>query len=127
MVLSALTKGGYTYREQIIIGRRPGGGKHRIDLLVKTPDAQQIPVSMKWQQVSGTAEQKVPYEIVCLADAVRKSQGKFKKAYIVLGGEGWTLREYYLNGNLQEYLRNCESVEIISLEGFVAKANQTEL
>jgi hypothetical protein len=127
MVLSALTKGGYAYREQVIIGQRPGGSKHKIDLLVTTPQGQQIPVSMKWQQVSGTAEQKVPFEIVCLADAVHTSQGKFEKAYVVLGGEGWTLREYYLSGNIHQHLKNCDSVEIISLEGFVAKANQRKL
>jgi hypothetical protein len=127
MVFSALTKGGYAFREQVVIGLRPGGGRHRVDLLVTTPDAQQIPVSMKWQQVSGTAEQKVPFEILCLADVVHKSKGKFKKAYVVLGGEGWTLREYYLSGNIQQYMRNCESVEIVSLEGFVAKANQRKL
>ena len=82
---------------------------------------------MKWQQVPGTTEEKVPYEIICLADAVHKSQGNFRKAYIVLGGEGWRLREYYLTGSIQQFLRNCESVEVISLEGFVAKANQRKL
>ncbi len=95
--------------------------------MITAPDGQQTPVSMKWQQVSGTAEQKVPFEIICLADAVHNSEGKFKRAYLVLGGEGWTLREYYLSGNIQKYLKNCESVEIISLEGFVAKANQGKL
>jgi hypothetical protein len=127
MALSGLTKGGYTYRKQVVIGQRPGGGKHKVDLLVNAPDAEQIPVSMKWQQVSGTAEQKVPFEIICLADAVHKSQGKFKKAYVVLGGEGWTLREYYVGGEIQRYLQNCEQVEVVSFETFVSKANQGKL
>jgi hypothetical protein len=128
MALSALTKDGYSFRGQVIIGQRPSGRKHKVDILVTAEsDPQQIPISMKWQQVPGTTEEKVPYEIICLADAVHKSQGKFKKAYIVLGGEGWRLREYYLSGNIQQFLRNCESVEVISLEGFVAKANQRKL
>lgn len=127
MVLSALAKGGYTYREQVVIGQRPGGGKHKVDLLVTSPDGHQIPVSMKWQQVSGTAEQKVPFEIICLADAVHKSNGKYKKACIVLGGEGWTLREYYLRGDIRQYLKDCDPVEIVSLEAFVARANQGKL
>jgi hypothetical protein len=42
-------------------------------------------VSLKWQQVGGTAEQKVPFEVMCLADAVRAGH-----AYLVLGGDGWT-------------------------------------
>ena len=62
-----------------------GGGKHKVDLVVETKD-ERILVSVKWQQVSGTGEQKVPFEVMCLADAVRKSQGRFRRAYLVLGG-----------------------------------------
>lgn len=127
MVVSALRKGGYAFVDQVEIGLRPGGGKHRVDFLLTAVDGQQIPVSMKWQQVSGTAEQKVPFEIICLADAIEKSNGKFKKAYLVLGGEGWTLREYYLSGHVLQHLKNCDSVQIVSLEAFVAKANQGKL
>jgi len=127
MVLSALTKGGYSYRKQVAVGLRPGGGKHMVDLLVEGSAGEQIPVSMKWQQVSGTAEQKVPFEVISLADAIQKSGGKFKTAYLVLGGEGWTLRDYYLSGDLRQYLRNCEHVKIVSFETFVSNANQGRL
>ena len=72
-------------------------------------------------------ETKVPFEVLCLAKAVRESHSKFKKAYLVLGGSGWTLREFYVTGLIHEYLRNCEAVEIVSLEAFVAKANQSNL
>lgn len=50
-----------------------------------------ILVSMKWQQTSGTAEQEVPFEVLCLAEAVR--QGLADVSYLVLGGAGWTLRD----------------------------------
>jgi len=62
-----------------------------------------------------------------LAEAVHGSRGKFKKAYLVLGGGGWTLRDYYVSGDIRHYLRNCEPVEIVSLETFVARANQGRL
>ncbi len=127
MVLPTLTRGAYTFRKQAFVGERLGGGKHRVDVLVDAKDGGQILVSVKWQQVSGTAEQKVPFEIMCLADSVRKSQGRYKKAYLVLGGEGWTLREYFVHGNIRVYLMNCEPVEILTLESFVAKANQGNL
>ena len=39
---------------------------------------------MKWQETSGTAEQKVPFEVMCLADAVRETGAT--TAYLVLGG-----------------------------------------
>jgi len=62
-----------------------------------------------------------------LAEAVHGSRVKFKKAYLVLGGGGWTLRDYYVSGDIRHYLRNCEPVEIVSLETFVARANQGRL
>jgi len=127
MIPPALKQGGYTYTQQTLIGRRLGGSKHKIDFLVTAANGKQVAVSAKWQQTSGTAEQKVPYEIICLADAVHKSQGKYEKAYLVLAGEGWKLKEFYLGKGLLSYLKNCEVVEVISLEGFVAKANQGKL
>jgi hypothetical protein len=78
-------------------------------------------VSLKWQQVSGTAEQKVPFEVICLAEAVRT--GHFAKAYLVLGGEGWKLRNFYTGGGLKAHLTSADRVDIVTLEGFVAKAN----
>jgi len=80
---------------------------------------------MKWQQVSGTAEQKVPFEIICLLEAL--DAGRHKKAYLVLGGEGWTLRNFYVGDGLKKYLPYTGRVEIISLEGFVGRANTGRL
>ena len=127
MVLPALEQGGYAYKRQVVIGKRLGGRNHKVDLLLTTTDGSKIPVSMKWQQVSGTAEQKVPFEIMCLAEAVARSEGKLHKAYLVLGGDGWTLRDFYLGDGLKQYLKNCESVEVVKLEAFAAKANQGKL
>jgi hypothetical protein len=38
---------------------------------VAEKDERQILISVKWQQVSGTAEQKVPFEVICLVEASR--------------------------------------------------------
>src|SRR5213080_1033061 len=127
MILPALDNGGYRYKRQVVIGKRLGGHDHKVDVLVSGESDVEIPISLKWQQTSGTAEQKVPFEILCLADAVHKSRGRFNKAYLVLGGSGWTLREFYVSGQIREYLKDCEVVEIVSLETFVATANQSEL
>ena len=70
MILPALERGHYTYQTQVRAGTRCGGGTHKVDALAGK-DGQQVLVSLKWQQTSGTAEQKVPFEIMCLADAVR--------------------------------------------------------
>ena len=124
MVLPALERGGYSNKVQQKIGLRFGGGRHFVDVVAEK-DGRQFLVSMKWQQVSGTAEQKVPFEIICLADAVLT--GAFQKAYLVLGGEGWKLRSFYISGGLKEHLTHADKVEVLTLEGFVAKANQGKL
>ena len=32
MVLPALKRGGNSYRKQVLVGSRPGGGRHNVDL-----------------------------------------------------------------------------------------------
>jgi len=124
MVLPALVCGGYQARTQVRAGSRPGGRPHRVDAIAER-EGQSILVSLKWQQSSGTAEQKVPFEVMCLADAVREGLGA--KAYLVLGGPGWTLRDYFISGALTEHLVHARLVHVVSLEEFVARANSSRL
>jgi hypothetical protein len=124
MVLPALDQGGYTYNTQVNLGQRLGLGRHFVDA-VAAKDGRRFLISVKWQQVSGTAEQKVPFEVICLIEALE--MGTFEKAYVVLGGEGWTLRDFYAGGGLKKYLMNSDKVEVIRLETFVGRANQGKL
>jgi hypothetical protein len=124
MVLRALREGGYDFQQQVRIGSRPGGGRHVVDAVVET-EAGSVLVSLKWQQVRGTAEQKVPFEVICLAQAV--ASGSYRRAYLVLGGEGWTLREFFTDGGLVPWMPTTQEVEVLSLEGFVARANRRKL
>ena len=124
MVLPALERGGYAYKVQQMIGNRFGGGRHFVDVIAEK-DGRQVLVSVKWQQVAGTAEQKVPFEVICLADAVLT--GGFQQAYLVLGGEGWKLRTFYVGGGLNDHLTHADKVGIVTLESFVARANQGKL
>ena len=124
--LPALQRGGYAYESQINVGKRIGGGKHVVDVVAEKGEHRYL-ISLKWQQTSGTAEQKVPFEVTCLVEAVLGSKGHFEKAYLVLGGEGWSLREFYTTGGLKKHLEYAEKVEILTLEAFIAKANRGEL
>lgn len=121
MIVPSLMRGGYSYTLQVNLGQRLGSGRHFVDAVAEKAD-QRFLISVKWQQVAGTAEQKVPFEAICLIEAMENNE--FAKAYIVLGGEGWKLRNFYTTGGLSKYLNNCNRIEIISLEGFVAKANK---
>jgi hypothetical protein len=124
MILPALQQGGYAYDTQVQLGQRLGIGRHVVDAIAQK-DGRRILISLKWQQVSGTAEQKVPFEVICLLEALRS--GQHDKAYLVLGGEGWTLRSFYTSGGLKPFLVNPEKVDVVTLEGFVARANQGKL
>lgn len=127
MVLPALEQGGYMYKLHSVVGQRVGLGRHIVDV-VASKGGQDFLISMKWQQVSGTAEQKVPFEVICLLDAMESTEfGNFAKAYVVLGGEGWKLRGYYTSGGLKKYLRYADRLEIVTLEAFVGRANSGRL
>jgi len=124
MVIPALDHGGYSCKVRVHIGRRLGCGRHYVDV-VAARDGCTFLISLKWQQVSGTAEQKVPFEVICLAEALHS--GEYEKAYVVLGGEGWTLRDLYTSGGLQKHLKDADRVELVTLEAFVARANMGRL
>lgn len=117
----ALESMGYAVEEQVQVGTRPNGGKHRIDLVI-TKEKRLYLVSLKWQQTGGTAEQKVPYELICLSEAMKQSRGKYQAAYLVLGGEGWSLKEFYLSGGLDRHLSLDQPVFLLGAQDFLEKA-----
>lgn len=124
MIIPALERGGYALSRQTKLGFRLGGRRQVVDAIAKN-SAASILISLKWQQVAGTAEQKVPFEVMCLAESVRS--GEADKAYLVLGGDGWTLREYYTSGKLAEHLTHAHHVQVVSLEAFIRLANNGQL
>jgi hypothetical protein len=100
-----------------------------IDYLIED-ESKKIGIEMKWQQTSGTAEEKIPFTVILYQNLIKKKL--LNKAYIVLGGTdksrgttGWTLRSFYIN-DLSDFL-NCDGVEILSYEMFLSKINSREL
>lgn len=124
MILPSLHHGGYKTTPQVNIGSRPAGRRHFVDVIAEKDD-KRILVSLKYQDTGGTAEEKVPYELICMLHAVR-SYG-FDKAYIVLGGIGWTLRDWFVGDGLRDYIEYRGVVEIVTLEQFIAIANKGRL
>ncbi len=122
MIEPVLRRAGYHYVAQYPVGQRPDGKPYRADLVILEP--RRIVISLKWQQVGGTAEEKVPFELMTLAYLVH--QGKCEKAYLVLGGTGWSprLREFYLRGGVRQFFVLPSEVELVSLEDFVAQVNK---
>lgn len=126
MIGPALAKGGYRVTKQKLVGTRPGGRRQIVDALAEK-NGKKFLISLKWQQVSGTAEQKVPFEVICLIHAINSNHGDYSKAYLVLGGSGWSLRDFYVTDGLRDYINHKNKVSILTLEDFVAIANKGSL
>lgn len=133
IVLPALDHAGYQYQTQVYIGNKPNGSKQIADLVI-THRTEKILVSKKWQQSGGTAEEKIPFEVIMLVRACQEFG--YQKAYLVLGGtdknsalktKGWTLRHWYLLGGLKDWIQDHHLVEIVSSDVFIAKINRREL
>ena len=119
IVLPSLERGGYFVQRQINIGTRLGGGKHIADTMA-IKEGRQILISLKWQQSSGTAEQKVPFEYMCLSHALSENP-EFDAAYIVIGGTGWT-KDRFFKEELSEWVATSYPVTVIGLEDFIARS-----
>ena len=59
---------------------------------------------------------------MCLADVLSRNED-VHKAYIVIGGDGWTKDSFFL-GELNDWVNTTEYVGVVRLDTFVAKANQ---
>lgn len=111
---SLLTEAEISYNRQVSIGPGRTGKRHRIDLVVES-----TLVSLKYQNVGGTAEQKIPYECMILDYLVRNFD-EYNSAVIVLCGDiGWTLKDFYLSYEFQDEIRTIwPNVNLMTHEQF---------
>lgn len=102
------------YQSQVFIGIKRNGKKHKVDLIIDN-----TLVSLKHQEVGGTAEEKVPFEFMKLQHAVEDYE--YDNAIIVLSGDtGWTWKKYYLSDEFKQSMRILyPDVMIISHENFI--------
>lgn len=103
-------------KSQVMVGTKRNGGKHYVDILLNGDEL----VSLKYQRVQGTAEEKIPFEVMKLQHAV--IDHGYKSAVIVLSGpdKAWKWKEYYLSDEFQNDMKQIyPDVRIISHEQFV--------
>jgi len=82
---------------QQIVGEKPGGGMHRVDyeLIHKLDSDVRGLISCKYQGTSGTAEEKIAYEVIKLLHTM-KMDSRYIHSWIIMGGDGWSsgMREF---------------------------------
>lgn len=127
-VEAVLLNNSYAVSKQQIVGTKPGGGRHKADLVGMRPNGSKFLVSLKWQQTAGSAEEKVPFEVIKLLHALRENV-EYDKAYIVIGGSGFSqgLVDFYLSEEFRSYVRESEKIEILTLNDIIARANRGAL
>lgn len=128
-VEAVLTTNSYAVYKQQIVGTKPGGGRHKADIVGMRPNGSKFLVSLKWQQTAGSAEEKIPFEVIKLLHALRENRDRFDKAYIVVGGNGFSpgLVEFYLSEEFRSYVRESEKIEILTLNDLIMRANRGAL
>jgi len=101
---------------QVNVGAKRNGGRHYVDILLNGDEL----VSLKYQRVQGTAEEKIPFEFMKLQHAI--DDHGYKSAVIVLAGpdKAWKWKDYYLSDEFKSNMRQIyPDVRIISHEQFV--------
>ena len=123
MIESLLEFNHYDYKKQVFIGKQLFNNRYKADFVID----HSIIVSLKWQQVAGTAEQKVIYEIASLIKIIENDN--FKKAYVVIGGNGFSqnAKEYLFSQEHRNILKHGDLVENIGVEDFIARLNNHNL
>jgi hypothetical protein len=96
---------------QANIGIKPGGGKHRVDWEIidkENPNLRGL-ISCKYQGTSGTAEEKMAYEVIKLLYTM-KLDPRYKKSWIIMGGEGWsTGMRTFINNHLSDWIPEMQN------------------
>lgn len=126
VVKPALEQNGYTVGSQQIIGIGIGGGRHRLDHYAVSPSGEKILVSVKWQEVHGTTDEKIPFEVLKLLDVLDQNQD-YSRACIVLGGDGMRkhLETYYTDGSLSRWISAMQDrVRCMTLNQFIKACNR---
>jgi hypothetical protein len=108
---------------QATVGDKPGGGKHRIDWEIfrtSEPNIRGL-ISCKFQGTSGTAEEKIAYEVIKLLHSM-KIDSRYKKSWIIMGGEGWSSgMRGFVNDHLSEWIPEMkDKVEILTTDQLIS-------
>jgi len=104
---------------QANVGEKPGGGKHRVDWEIyrtSNPEDRGL-ISCKFQSTSGTAEEKIAYEVIKLLHTM-KMDSRYKKSWIIMGGDGWSAgMKSFVNNHLSEWIPQMkDKVQILTTD-----------
>jgi hypothetical protein len=104
------------------VGIKPGGGKHRVDWEIYQLENENIRglISCKFQKSSGTAEEKIAYEVIKLLHTMQTDL-RFTKSWIVMGGDGWSSgMKSFVREDLPKWIPEMKNkVTILNTDEFI--------
>lgn len=117
-VRTALRSGGYKVADpKASLGTNLAGNKVRSAFIAESPEGKLLLVSTYFQDGPGTTQERVPWGVLTMGELLRQNGDRFARAYFVLGGiEGFTLKKYFVSGDLQGHLTGCENVIVVDQE-----------
>ncbi|MCX7598391.1 MAG: hypothetical protein N2512_05930 [Armatimonadetes bacterium] len=124
---SALGRSGYRWSQESQRKSRQGKDAWEISLTVWRRRGKRFLVWVKWRQKVGLADETIPFDVICLTRAVLERPEGFARAYLVLGGLGWKMHDFYTGGGLKQYLVHPNLVRIVSYEQFLTMAGRKAL
>lgn len=113
LVKNLLLEKNLDFKSQFTLGMKRNGKRHRVNFVIEN-----TLVSTKYQQVGGTAEEKIPFEFMKLQHAV--NDYGYDNAIIVIHGDtGWTWKEYFLSTEFKSQMKQLyPDVSIMTHEEF---------
>ena len=108
----------HTVESQVMVGVKRNGGRHYCDIVLNGDEL----ISLKYQRVQGTAEEKIPFEFMKLQHAI--DDHGYKSATIVVAGpdKAWKWKDYYLSEEFRAKMGSIyPDVRIINHEQFVSE------
>jgi hypothetical protein len=90
----------------ITVGLKPNGQPNRFDFSISRDTNHDIRglVSCRSQSTSGSAEEKIPFEVVRMIQTM-SLDSRYRRGWIILGGNGWSsdLLDFYVH-DLSEFI-----------------------
>lgn len=126
-VKTLLLESGWHVDLEYVLGHRLGKkSKHRVDIKA-TKDRLDILISCKYQDVPGTAPDKLPYEYMCMLHAVEANL--MDKGFLVLFGEPLLKENVFHPMRIEQmarYMTISNKVQVCSFEEFYRIINRHE-
>jgi len=113
----------YEKKPRSPIGLTPWGTTHYVDWEIwdgVNPERRAL-LSCKYQDSGGTAEEKIPYEVIKLTKAI-ELDSRFRIAWLVIGGDGWTpgLRTYFFTSLYKDLPSMVGRVQLLSTDDLIS-------